>query len=85
MTEQQKLRSDLEILGVRQGDSILVHSSMKALGTRLDPQEVIGCLQEAVGPEGTLLMPALTYENVTSEHPVFIPGMFPGVMLLLSV
>lgn len=64
MTERERLAQDLGALGVKPGDAVLVHSSMKALGTSLAPEEVIDTLQEAVGENGTLLMPALTYENV---------------------
>lgn len=71
MTEQERLLHDLQALGVCPGDVVLVHSSMKALGTDLTPQEVLSCLQKAVGPEGTLLLPALTFANVTPEAPVF--------------
>ena len=71
MSEIDKLSQDLARLGVRPGDHVLVHSSMKALGTTLSPEQVLDCLQDAVGEEGTLLAPALTYENVTPLHPVF--------------
>lgn len=69
--EQKKLIEDLRGLGVCAGDVLMVHSSMKALGTGLSPDEVIDALEAALGEEGTLLMPALTYENVTAAHPVF--------------
>lgn len=71
MTEREQLRQDLSVLGVKEGDAVLVHSSMKALGTKLTPEEVIDTLQEALGETGTLLMPALTYENVSGSHRVF--------------
>lgn len=71
MNEKEKLRQDLLDLGVAAGDVLLVHSSMKALGTKLSPEEVLRELEAAVGEDGTLLLPALTYENVTEEHPVF--------------
>ena len=69
--EQKKLIEGLQALGVKAGDILMVHSSMKALGTGLTPDEVIDALEVALGEEGTLLMPALTYENVTAAHPVF--------------
>ncbi len=69
--EKEKLRQDLLDLGVMAGDVLLVHSSMKALGTKLSPEEVLQELEAAVGEDGTLLLPALTYENVTEENPVF--------------
>lgn len=71
MTDLEQLRQDLSVLGVKEGDAVLVHSSMKALGTDLIPEEVISALQDALGETGTLLMPALTYETVTRDHPVF--------------
>lgn len=74
MTERQKLEQDLLELGVCSGDVVLVHSSMKALQTELAPEEVIGALEHVLGGEGTLLFPALTYENVTAENPVFDSG-----------
>ncbi len=83
MTEYEQLRQDLAAIGVKPGDALLVHSSMKALGTSLTPHQVIDCLQEAVGETGTLLFPALTYENVTSQHPVFESGKTPPCIGLL--
>lgn len=69
--EYDELLEGLRALGLCSGDAVLVHSSMKALHTSLTPDQVIDCLQEAVGEEGTLLFPALTYENVTPGNPVF--------------
>lgn len=69
--EFEKLKQDLLELGVNTGDVLLVHSSMKALGTRLSPEEVLDALEDVLGKEGTLLLPALTYENVTAEQSVF--------------
>ena len=43
----------------------MVHSSMKAMGTKRTPEEIIGDIEAVIGKEGTLLMPALTYENGT--------------------
>lgn len=83
MSDYQQLIGCLTALGVKKGDALLVHSSMKALGTALAPERVIDALQEAVGPEGTLLMPALTYENVTQDHPVFDPDKTPPCVGLL--
>lgn len=63
---------DLRRLGIREGDTVLVHSSFKALGWENgSPEQAIAALQEAVGREGTILVPSLTYANVTPEHPFF--------------
>ncbi len=66
------LSAALRDLGVRPGGSLLVHSSMRALGRVPGGAEtVVRGLLAALGDEGTLLMPALTYERVRSSHPVF--------------
>ena len=56
MTVQSKLTSDLHALGVRPGGILLVHSSLRSLGTdsrgqRLGAETVIKSLLEALGPE----------------------------------
>lgn len=67
-----RLTADLLALGVRPGGVLLVHSSLKSLGQAVDgPEIVIQGLLAALGPDGTLLMPALTYETVRSHNPVF--------------
>lgn len=59
-------------LGVRPGGVLLVHSSLKALGPHAGgPAAVIEGLRRALGPDGTLLMPALSYATVTAAQPVF--------------
>ena len=65
------LKEQFYNLGIRPGDVILMHSSMKSLGTNLTPNEFLSELMSAITEEGTLLLPALTYENVTIEKPYF--------------
>ncbi|HOS93413.1 MAG TPA: AAC(3) family N-acetyltransferase [Armatimonadota bacterium] len=58
--------------GVRSGGTVLVHSSLKSLGrVPGGPETVILGLLEAIGPEGTLLLPALSYATVHAANPVF--------------
>ncbi len=71
MTENERFRNELSELGLRSGDTVLVHSSMKALGTARTPEEIIEDIEAVLGEDGTLLMPALTFENVSREQPVF--------------
>lgn len=68
---RQSLQNDLRKMGIKLGDTLLVHSSMKAICTTMPPEEILSVLQGTVGEYGTLLFPALTYDNVTPEHPVF--------------
>lgn len=72
MNTQDQLTSDLHKLGVRPGAVLLVHSSMRSLGPiPRGPETVIRALLEALGEDGTLLMPALSYETVNAANPVF--------------
>ncbi len=57
--------------GVQPGDSLLVHSSFKSFQGEASPDAVIEGLLNAIGEKGTLLFPALTYEFVTAQNPVF--------------
>ncbi|MDF1516150.1 MAG: AAC(3) family N-acetyltransferase [Anaerolineae bacterium] len=68
----QRIAGDLSNLGVKPGSSLLVHSSLRALGyVAGGPETVILGLLKVLGPEGTLLIPALSYELVTRKNPVF--------------
>jgi len=66
-----KIHEQLFSLGISPGDVILMHSSMKALKTDLTPENFLTVLMQALTDEGTLLLPALTYESVTAEQPYF--------------
>lgn len=72
VSQVKQIAEALRALGVRPGGALLVHSSLSALG-RVEggAETVIQGLLDALGPEGTLLMPALTYDRVTMLNPVF--------------
>ena len=85
MTTAERLRRDLAALGVRPGGVLMVHASLRALGYVADgPEAVIQGLLAALGPAGTLLMPALTYETVTTKHPAFDVGNTPSNVGLIA-
>ena len=68
----EKLINDLRALGVRENGVLLVHSSLRALGpVEGGAETVCRALLEVLGERGTLLVPALSYETVTREHPEF--------------
>ena len=49
------------MIGLRPGDRVVVHSSLRAVG--LDADELIDGLLAAVGPQGLVVMPTFTYDN----------------------
>jgi aminoglycoside 3-N-acetyltransferase len=86
-----KFKSNLYNLGIKENDTIIVHSSYKALfGTassdtkeRIPPQDIIAALKEIV-KAGTLMLPALSYESVIGENSVFDTLHTPGCVGILA-
>jgi len=65
------LVADLKRMGVRPGDVLIVHSSMKSLGhVHGGPESLIAALQRAVGPRGTIVMTAFSYTFDQTYWPV---------------
>lgn len=65
----ESLAHDLRALGVREGSTLLVHSSLSSLGWVCGgPEAVVLALQRAVGDNGTLVMPAQTGGNSEPEY-----------------
>lgn len=66
---------ELANLGVRRGGALLVHTSFRAVRpVEGGPLGLIGMLREALGPEGTLVMPTMT-----DGESVFDPRRTPTV------
>jgi len=72
MTDFESIRSDLSTLGISRGDSLLIHSSFKSLG-RVDGgiKTLVDAILSVIGEGGTLIVPTLTYRDVSVENPVF--------------
>src|SRR5436190_5580972 len=74
---KEELQADLEQLGVRAGDLLMIHASLRKLGLgRADAgadgaSHLLDALDAAVGPTGTLLMVlGSDYEmDWVNEHP----------------
>lgn len=70
----ESLLRDFDDLGIGTGSRVLVHSSLRAVGTvERGPDGLVDALLAAIGPTGTLVVPTFTYR---SEHfdPVTTPG-----------
>jgi len=69
---KEQLKADLSRLGVRPGDTVLMHSSYKALGgIEGGAKTFFEGFMELLGDEGTLVLPALSFATVTRENPEF--------------
>ena len=71
-----QLVKNLEAMGVRPGDHLMVHASLSALGyVQGGAPTVVEALKATVGKEGALLMPtspvALLQWDYAQSHPVF--------------
>ena len=65
----QALRKKLEQIGVREGDTLMVHSSWRpSNGFTEPPAQFCAALREAVGEDGLVVMPSLTYHNMSSAE-----------------
>ncbi len=62
---KQDILSALAQLGVQEGQSVMVHTSLSRLGFVCGgAQTVIEALIQAVGPQGTILMPTQSWKNL---------------------
>lgn len=67
--------AQLRILGVETGDVLLVHTSFRAVRpVERGPAGLIDALGLAIGPRGTLVMPAWTGDNDRPFDPVTTPA-----------
>jgi aminoglycoside 3-N-acetyltransferase len=69
---RRRIVADLEHLGLKSGENVLVHSSLSSLGfVEGGANSVIDALLEVLGPQGTLLMPSF---QQGSEHELLRRG-----------
>ena len=68
MTSREIILNDLKALGIKEGDVLIVHSSLSSMGNvEGGANTVIEALTDALGAEGTLLFPAFTYREVNES------------------
>lgn len=71
--DAEDLKRFLTGIGVRHGDTLMLHSSWLPLnGFKGTPAQFNSALREHLGPEGLLVMPSLTYHNQSSAE--FLAG-----------
>ncbi|MBQ7178749.1 MAG: AAC(3) family N-acetyltransferase [Victivallales bacterium] len=76
--EKDDIKRGLAQLGIKSGDMIMVHSSLKSLGyIPGGAPTVIEALEETVGEEGILAMPALVSSADGGSRPPFNPATSP--------
>lgn len=65
---KEELKNTLEELGIKEGDDVIVHTSLKSLGFVCGgAQTVIEALLETVGESGTIMMPTQSWKNLDPE------------------
>lgn len=61
----------LRLLGIAPGDTLFVHSAMRPMGyVEGGAQSVVRALLDAVGSEGTLIMPSFCFRHEREDPPV---------------
>lgn len=66
---RESLCRDFRKMGIQEGDILLVHSSLSSLGWVCGGEEaVVLALQDAVGTNGTLVMPTHTSDNTEPSN-----------------
>lgn len=66
---RESLCADFRKIGIQEGDILLVHSSLSSLGWVCGGEEaVVLALQDAVGTNGTLVMPTHTSDNTEPSN-----------------
>jgi len=80
---KEKLILDLQSMGLKMSDAIMIHSSMKAIGTVEGGGEtVIDAFLEYFS-KGLVMMPAHTWAQMSEEYSVFRPDTEPACVGLL--
>lgn len=71
---KEKLEEDIRLAGIRAGDVVVVHSSLKQIGWVEDgPETVLSALKSVIRPEGTLIMPTFTFNLPMWSLPPYQP------------
>jgi len=79
---KNRIKKDLQRLGLKEGDLVLMHSSLKRLGyVKGGTDTVIDATMEVIGEDGLFMVPTFTFTNFT---PFFDPQTTPSQMGLIT-
>ena len=80
---KESLMNDLQNMGVNRGDTIMVHSSMKAIGAvEGGADTVIDAFMEYFA-DGLFMMPTHTWAQMSPEYSLFDPAVEPACVGIL--
>jgi aminoglycoside 3-N-acetyltransferase len=72
MIRYHDIEKGLRELGLKNGDTLLVHSSLCSFGSvEGGPDTVIQALLDVIGSRGNLVMPTLSFSSINEQDPFF--------------
>jgi aminoglycoside 3-N-acetyltransferase len=81
----EDLSQQLKLIGIREGQTLIVHCSLSKVGWVIGGAEVmIQALIQAVGRDGTLMMPTQTWKNLDPSRGVYNSDLAPRKIDMLS-
>ena len=84
MHTKEELKRDIKKIGIKGTDTLLVHSSMKAIGqVKGGADTVLDALIECL-KDGLLIFPTHSWERINENNPVFDPLTEPSCVGILS-
>lgn len=80
-----RIAAELRALGLAEGQTAFVHSSLRSLGyVDGGAEAVVDALLAVLGPTGTLVVPTFTFSVIRQPDPVFDPERDPSEMGAIS-
>ena len=81
---KQQLKGQLESMGLKGDETILIHSSMKAIGAVDGGADTVLDVWMEYFKNGLLLLPTHTWKTVNADNPVYNPYTTPSCVGLLT-
>lgn len=81
---KQQLKDQLESMGLKGDETILIHSSMKAIGAVNGGADTVLDVWMEYFKNGLLLLPTHTWKTVNADNPVYNPYTTPSCVGLLT-